>query len=124
MKKILFVYDESFIRLLIEQSLEELEDQGVELLEADNGLDALDLIQEHHPGLIFLDVMLPKMNGFDICHKVKHELGLTEIIVILLTAKGQEVDRQRGEASGADLYMTKPFDPDELLLKAREALNI
>ncbi len=124
MKKILIVDDESFIRLLIEQSLEELEDQGIEILEADNGQEALELIKEHHPGLVFLDVMLPKLNGFDICYKVKHELGLSDIIVILLTAKGQEVDRQRGEAAGANLYMTKPFDPDELLQKAREALQV
>jgi DNA-binding response OmpR family regulator len=124
MKKILIVDDESYIRLLIEQSLEELEDQGVEILEADNGLDALDLIQQHHPFLVFLDVMLPKMSGFTICDKVKHELGLQEVTVILLTAKGQEVDRQRGEEVGADLYMTKPFDPDELLQRAREALAL
>jgi DNA-binding response OmpR family regulator len=122
MKKILIVDDESYIRLLIEQSLEELEDQGVEILEADNGLEALELIKKHLPRLVFLDVMLPKMNGFDICQTVKHELGLREVKVIMLTAKGQEFDRQRGEASGADLYMTKPFDPDELLERAREAL--
>ncbi len=124
MKKILIVDDESYIRLLIEQSLEELEDQGIEILEADNGLDALELIKHYHPRLVFLDVMLPKMNGFDICNTIKHELGLSEIIVILLTAKGQEVDRQRGEASGADLYMTKPFDPDDLLQRARAALAL
>jgi two-component system, OmpR family, alkaline phosphatase synthesis response regulator PhoP len=68
--------------------------------------------------------MMPKKNGFDVCYSVKHEMGLSRTQVILLTAKGQEFDRQRGQAVGADLYMTKPFDPDALLEKARGALGI
>jgi len=68
--------------------------------------------------------MMPKKNGFDVCQEVKHELGLSDTHIILLTAKGQEFDRQRGEAVGADLYMTKPFDPDALLATARSVLGI
>ena len=56
--------------------------------------------------------MMPKKNGFDVCQTVKKELGMGHIHIILLTAKGQEFDRQRGQEVGADLYMTKPFDPD------------
>jgi two-component system alkaline phosphatase synthesis response regulator PhoP len=122
--KILIVDDEAHIRLLIEQTLEELEDEGVDLLTAENGEEAIELITSEHPQLVFLDVMLPKLNGFDVCQRVKNELGMRDIYVIMLTAKGQEFDKQHGEAVGANLYLTKPFDPDELLARAREALGV
>ncbi len=122
--KILIVDDEPHLRTLIQQTLEELEDDGVELLTAANGEEALETIRDKQPNLVFLDVMMPKKNGFDVCHAVKRELGLGQIYVILLTAKGQEFDRQRGQEVGADLYMTKPFDPDALQEKARSVLGL
>ena len=122
--KILIVDDEAHIRLLIEQALEELEDEGVDLLTAENGEEAIELIKAEPPQLIFLDVMLPKMNGFDVCQQVRRELGMQDVYIVMLTAKGQEFDKQRGEAVGANLYLTKPFDPDELLACAREALGV
>lgn len=122
--KILIVDDEAHIRLLIEQTLEELEDYGVEIATADNGVDALELIKTNKPQLVFLDVMMPRMNGFDVCQRVKHELGMSDVFIVMLTAKGQEFDRHRGEQVGADVYMTKPFDPDELLAKAQQVLGI
>lgn len=121
---ILIVDDEPHIRLLLQQTLEELEDEGVELLIADNGEAALAIIKEQKPDLIFLDVMMPKMNGFDVCNAVKNELGLSDVFVIMLTAKGQEFDKQQGEKVGANLYMTKPFDPDEVLEKSMEILGM
>ena len=123
-QKILIVDDEAHIRMLIEQTLEELEDEGVEFLSAENGEAALELIQEEKPNLVFLDVMMPKMNGMEVCRRVKKELGMNEVFIILLTAKGQELDRQKGLDVGADVYMTKPFDPEVLLTKAREVLGI
>ena len=120
---ILIVDDEPHLRTLIHQTLEELEDEGVELLTASNGEEALATIQAVKPNLVFLDVMMPKLSGFDVCKRTKQELGLTGIYIVLLTAKGQEFDRQRGQEVGADLYMTKPFDPDALLEKAREVLG-
>lgn len=122
--KLLIVDDEAYIRLLIEQALEELEDEGLTLLTADNGEQALEIIQSEKPQLVFLDVMMPKMNGFDVCHRVKHELGFNDVYIIMLTAKGQEFDKQRGEEVGADSYLTKPFDPDELLTRAKEVLGL
>ncbi|MGB5274733.1 MAG: response regulator [Flavobacteriaceae bacterium] len=122
-QKLLIVDDESHIRMLIEQTLEDLEDDGVELLFAENGEQALEVIQREEPNLVFLDVMMPKMNGMEVCHKVKKELKLSHVYIILLTAKGQEVDRQKGLDMGADRYMTKPFDPDEMLSIAEEILN-
>jgi DNA-binding response OmpR family regulator len=110
--------------MLIEQTLEELEDDGVGFLSADNGETALELIQSEAPQLVFLDVMMPKMNGMEVCRRVKKEMALENIYIILLTAKGQELDRQKGQEVGADLYMTKPFDPEAILTKAREVLNL
>jgi len=122
--KILIVDDEAHIRLLIEQTLEDLEDQGVELLLATNGEEALDIIQAERPPLVFLDVMMPEMNGFEVCHTVKREWGLQDVTIVMLTAKGQESDRQKGEAVGADTYVTKPFDPDELLELTEQILGL
>jgi two-component system alkaline phosphatase synthesis response regulator PhoP len=122
--KILIVDDEPHLRMLIQQTLEELEDEGVEILTAANGDEALQTIRDEQPNLVFLDVMMPKKNGFDVCQAVKHEMGLSHIHIILLTAKGQEFDRQRGQDVGADLYMTKPFDPDALVAKARAVLGL
>lgn len=123
-QKILIVDDEAHIRMLIGQTLEELEDEGVEFLTAENGEIALDIIQKENPQLVFLDVMMPKMNGMEVCRRVKKELGLTNVFIVLLTAKGQEMDRQKGQEVGADVYMTKPFDPEVLLDKAKQVLGI
>jgi len=122
-QKLLIVDDEAHIRMLIEQTLEDLEDEGVELLFAENGEQALEIIKKEEPNLVFLDVMMPKMNGMEVCFKVKKELHLSQVYIILLTAKGQEVDRQKGLDMGADRYMTKPFDPDEMLAIAEEILK-
>jgi DNA-binding response OmpR family regulator len=122
--KILIVDDEAHLRMLIQQTLEELEDEGVELLTASNGEEALEAIQAEAPKLVFLDVMMPKLSGFDVCSRVKQTLGLKDVYIVLLTAKGQEFDKQRGLEAGADLYMTKPFDPDALLEKARAVLGL
>lgn len=123
-KTILIVDDEIHIRVLMEQTLEDLEDEGVELLTAANGAEALELIQTEKPDLVFLDVMMPKMNGFEVCQVVKGNLETKETYIIMLTAKGQEFDQQQGHEAGANLYMTKPFDPDEVLKKAAEVLSI
>jgi two-component system alkaline phosphatase synthesis response regulator PhoP len=123
-KKILIVDDEPHIRLLLTQTLEELEDEGVEILTATNGAEGLEVIQTEKPDLVFLDVMMPQMNGFDVCKAVKANLEITNVFIIMLTAKGQEFDRNKGIEVGADLYMTKPFDPDEILEKAQEILGL
>jgi DNA-binding response OmpR family regulator len=123
-QKILIVDDEAHLRMLIQQTLEELEDEGVELLTAADGEAALEAIKAETPQLVFLDVMMPKLSGFDVCSRVKRTLGLKDVYIVLLTAKGQEFDKQKGQDAGADLYMTKPFDPDALLEKARTVLGL
>jgi DNA-binding response OmpR family regulator len=124
MPTVLIVDDEQHIRLLIEQTLEELEDEGVQLLTAGDGEEALSVVDSHRPELVFLDVMMPKRNGFEVCRAIKQDRGLAGTYVVLLTAKGQAYDRQQGEEAGADLYMTKPFDPDDLLDRARDVLRL
>jgi two-component system alkaline phosphatase synthesis response regulator PhoP len=124
MSKVLIVDDEPHIRILLESILEELEDEGVEILIADNGESALEMIRREKPGLVFLDVMMPKMNGFDVCNMVKKVEPMEGVYIVLLTAKGQEFDKKRGVEVGADRYMTKPFNPGEILAVAAEVLGI
>ena len=123
-KKLLITDDEPHIRLLLEQTLEEFEDYDVEFFSAENGEKALEIIQEERPQLVFLDVMMPKMNGFDVCRTVKQDLGMDDVFIILLTAKGQEYDREKGKEVGADMYITKPFNPDEIIEHAARILEI
>jgi len=123
-KKVLIVDDEPHIRLLMAQTLEELEDEGVEVLIAENGEEAIETIKMEKPDLVFLDVMMPKMNGFDVCYAVKNNLDIQDVYIIMLTAKGQEFDKEKGQQVGADLYMTKPFDPDEVVEKSYEILGL
>lgn len=124
-KKVLIVDDEPNILILMEQALEKLEDENdVELLTAKNGLEALEIIKSQKPDLVFLDVMMPKMSGLEVCDTVKNKLAMQNIYIIMLTAKGQEFDKQSGIAVGADLYMTKPFRPKEVLQKSREVLGL
>ena len=114
-KQVLIIDDEAHIRLLIERLLEDLEDDGVQILVAANGDDGLDKIRTHRPDLVFLDVMMPGINGFEVCRTIKKELAMEDVYIVLLTAKGQKHDAQLGIEAGADTYMTKPFSPDALL---------
>jgi len=121
--KILVADDEPHIRLLLGRILEEFEDEGIELLFAINGSDALDLIKTEEPVLVFLDVMMPIINGYEVCQTVKSQLGFENIFIVMLTAKGQEIDKQKGLEVGADIYITKPFDPDEISEITNSVLN-
>lgn len=121
-KRVLIVDDEAFIRVLLAQTLEELEDLGVELLLAGDGQEGLDSAMDERPDLVFLDVMMPKLSGYEVCRKIKE--ADASIYVILLTAKGQAIDKEEGKAAGADEYVTKPFDPDYILERAAEILGI
>jgi two-component system, OmpR family, alkaline phosphatase synthesis response regulator PhoP len=122
-RSILIVDDEQHIRLLIEQTLEELLDEGIELYTAADGEEALAVIEAQQPDLVFLDVMMPKKNGLEVARAVRGDLGMPDPHIVLLTAKGQAHDREEGLAAGANRYLTKPFDPDELLSLAREILG-
>lgn len=124
-KKILIVEDEIHIRSLLAQTLEELEDDhNVEILTAADGEEGLETIRSERPNLVFLDIMMPRLNGYEVCRTVKQDDELKDTLIVLLTAKGQEADRKKGLEIGAYDYMTKPFDPDEVLSLARELLGL
>lgn len=123
-QKILIVDDEPNIVILMEQALEDLEEEGVELLTARNGLEALEIIKTEKPDLVFLDVMMPKLSGLEVCRMVKQDLQMTAVYIVMLTAKGQEFDKQKGMDVGADLYLTKPFRPREVLEKSKQVLGL
>ena len=122
-QKILIVDDEAHLRYLVEQCLEDLEDEGVDLLQAKDGEEALECAKTEHPNLIFMDVMMPKLNGLDACRHIKKEWGMN-CKVIILTAKGQILEECEKAEIGADHLMSKPFDPADLLNIAREALEM
>ncbi len=119
-KTILIVEDEKDILKLIEWHLK-AEDYSV--LKADDGIKGLDLAVEHLPDLIVLDLMLPGMDGLNVCKALKKNPKTENIPVVMLTAKGEEVDRIVGLELGADDYMVKPFSPRELTLRVRAILK-
>jgi two-component system alkaline phosphatase synthesis response regulator PhoP len=123
-KKILIVDDEVHIRILLEQTLEDFENYGVEILIAENGKKALEMIKKEKPDLVFLDVMMPEINGYDVCNTVKNRLKLDDVYIAMLTAKGQEFDKKRGIEAGTDEYFTKPFDPDMIVRRSAAILGI
>ena len=122
-QSILIADDEPNILILMEQVLEELEEEGVKLLLINNGTEALAMLEEERPALVFLDVMMPELSGFEVCRLVKENPDLQSTYIVLLTAKGQAFDQEQGMAVGADCYMTKPFRPKEVLAKARRVLQ-
>ena len=121
--KIVIVDDEVHIRSLLEQTLEDLDGEP-EILTAANGALGLELIERVHPRLVFLDVMMPIMNGYQVCAAVRKNPAMADVTIVMLTAKGQESDRVRGLEEGAHHFVTKPFDPDEILQLARKILKM
>jgi DNA-binding response OmpR family regulator len=124
-KRVLIVDDEPHIRLLLEQALDALvDDHDVEISTANDGKAALEHIRRERPDVVLLDVMMPVMNGFDVCKTVKSDPLLRAVHVMMLTAKGQELDRTTGSEVGADVYLTKPFDPDDVLSRVAKVLGV
>ena len=91
-----------------------LEDQGYHVLTAEDGQQAIELTHEHHPELVLLDIVLPKKNGYQVCRSIKSDPDLA-IKVMIVTSKAMEKDRIWSQRQGADGYLTKPVDPDELI---------
>jgi len=100
-----------------------LRKEGYDVSSAANGEDAMTKIRESKPNLMFLDVMMPKKNGYEVCREVKSDSSLSDIHIIMLTAKGQEADREKGLNAGADELMTKPFSPMVVVDKVKELLG-
>lgn len=120
MKRILIVDDERPLRMLISGTLEI---GDYEIFEADNGVDALELIKKEVPDLVILDVMMPGMTGYEVCKRIKTNPDLANIKVLILTAKGQQSDQEAAWEAMADFYLAKPFSPLNLLTMVEEILS-
>ena len=119
-KKILVVDDTpDIVQFLVVR----LRSEGFDTLTAYNGFDALEITRKEKPDLIILDVMMPQLNGFQVCRKIKQDTELVHIPVIFLTAKDQPSDRFWGEEVGSSAYLTKPVDPREVAQKVHEILG-
>ena len=119
-KKVLICDDEPYIRESVSYVAR---DEGYEVLTAEDGEEALRLAREQLPDLIFLDLMMPRLNGFQVCEALKSDAATRGIHVIILTARGQEIDRDRGKDVGAEEYLTKPFSPRKLRQRMHEVLD-
>ncbi|MHB8837240.1 MAG: response regulator [Candidatus Methylomirabilia bacterium] len=119
-KKILVCDDEPYILMALTDAVEM---EGYECVTAINGKEALQRARETLPDLIMLDIMMPFMDGFEVCRELKADAATRDIPVIMLTAKSQQVDIQKGKDAGADDYITKPFRPSTLRKKFNEVLD-
>jgi CheY-like chemotaxis protein len=120
MNKILIADDERALRLLIAGTLE-IGDYNIS--EAENGIQALDLAKRERPDLIILDVMMPGMTGYEVCKQIKTNPDIADIKVLILTAKGQQADKDAAMEAFADFYLAKPFSPMDLLSMVQEILS-
>jgi CheY-like chemotaxis protein len=119
-KTVLVVDDEPTIRTLVNAILD---GSGVRTLEAADGPEALDMARRHRPDLVLLDVVMPRMDGFAVCQRMKEERSMARTPVLLLTALVQESDRQRARRVGADGIVQKPFSPAVLRATVEGILN-
>ena len=100
-----------------------LEDEGYTLSVAKDGDEALRKVREVTPDILFLDIMMPEINGYDVCRTIKNDPDLKKTYVIMLTAKGQGDERERCKEIGADEYVLKPFSPVDILAKINDILD-
>ena len=112
MPKILIADDEPSLRLLVRATLSA--NKSYELVEASDGNEALAKSQSEMPELLLLDVMMPGLSGFEVCERLKNDPKTKKIVIIMLTAKGQQSDRDWAISVGTDYFLTKPFSPIEL----------
>ena len=119
-KKILIADDERNIVTALEFLLQR---NGYEVYIARNGEDALKLVEEHKPELVLLDVMMPVKSGYEVCQRMRERADLRHIKIIMLTAKGRDVEMSKGLAIGADLDITKPFSTQELVARINGLLG-
>lgn len=118
-KKVLLVEDEDNIALALEHLIAR---QGYALRRIADGTRAMEAIVEDHPDLVVLDVMLPGSSGYEICQSIRRDATLSDIKVLMMTARGGEVERRKGMALGADDFMTKPFATSDLTDRINDLL--
>jgi len=119
--KVLVVDDEVYILHILDFSLGA---EGFDVITAADGEQALSRARSERPDLIVMDIMMPRLDGYETCQRLKSDPATKHIPVLLLTARGREEDRKRGMEAGADDYMTKPFSPNKLISRVSEMLGI
>ena len=119
-KKLLLIDDDPNLILLVKDYLEF---RGYHVMTAENGREALDTLEQHIPDMIICDVMMPEMDGYALVKHIREEPRTNRIPVLFLSAKGQSQDRVKGLNEGADVYMVKPFEPEELVAQVESSLN-
>jgi DNA-binding response OmpR family regulator len=117
---VLIVEDEPAIAQLLRETLER---ENFSCVVAQTGLQALDLFGQHQPDVIVLDLMLPELDGLEVCTRIRQKSGIKDPYILMLTAKGEEIDRIIGLSTGADDYLVKPFSPRELVARVRALLR-
>ena len=117
--RILIADDEPNIVLALEFLMKK---EGYEVQTVSDGEQALLAIKEGRPDLVLLDIMMPNLDGYEVCQRIRSDPSMKDIVIIMLTAKGREVEREKGLALGADFYITKPFSTREVVQKVREVL--
>lgn len=118
-KKVLVIEDDPATLRLIGYSLQH---EGYQVLTASNGLEGMRKVQDEKPDLIVLDVMLPGIDGFEICHRLRSEPATAQLPILMLSAKAQEIDRDTGLKVGANDYLAKPADPLEIVKRVEKLL--
>lgn len=116
--------------LVVEDSLTQqemikdlLKESGLEVSVANDGIEALDFIQGNPPDLVILDIVMPKMNGYEVCRRIKSDPTTQNLPVVMCSSKGEEFDRYWGMKQGADAYIAKPFQPTELVGTVKQLLK-
>ena len=118
--KVLIVDDEPNIVLAIDFLLSQ---KGFQTEKAYNGVEALQKLRNFQPNVVILDVMMPGMTGFEIAQKIRTTIGFSDVQIVFLTAKGTTKDKIQGYSNGGDLYLTKPFNNDDLVIAIQEIVE-
>ncbi|NET10626.1 MAG: response regulator transcription factor [Symploca sp. SIO2B6] len=119
-KRLLLVDDDPNLILLVKDYLEF---RGYEVMTAENGREALEMLKQDTPNMIICDVMMPEMDGYALVENIRQDQSMNWIPVLFLSAKGQSADRVKGLSTGADVYMVKPFEPEELVAQVESSLK-
>ena len=120
MATVLVVEDSATQRAMMSELLQE---KGLIVRVAKDGVEALEQMQENNPDLVLLDIVMPRMNGYEFCRRIKSDPLTQKVPVVMCSAKGEEFDRYWGMKQGADAYISKPFHPKELLGTVRQLLR-
>ncbi|NJN60828.1 MAG: response regulator [Coleofasciculaceae cyanobacterium RL_1_1] len=120
MSKVLVIEDSATQREMIADLLRT---NGLTVIEATDGIEALDKIQGNPPDLVILDIVMPRMNGYEVCRRLKADPCMQGVPVVMCSSKGEEFDRYWGMKQGADAYVAKPFQPNELVGTVKQMLR-